>query len=141
MIYIEKIGFDKPLKKSNIYPENVLYPMGIEGLYLKEITILYGSNGCGKSTLLNLIAERINCNNARAHINSYYDRESDTIESPFVNVAKSLNVEWAKTEDGKKIEPNIPPYLIASNDVFSYINFASFSWKMGERLVSGSSNR
>ncbi len=121
MVYISQIKFGEHSEKSRTYPENVLAPLKIQSIFLKDITILYGSNGSGKSTVLNLIATKLRCNNSREHYGVCYDKVSDTIINPFEKVAERLSVEWARNENGIEIKPTIPPKNIASNDVFSHI--------------------
>ena len=43
----------------SVYPYYVLPPVGLNEIYFKPLTILYGGNGCGKSTALNVIAETL----------------------------------------------------------------------------------
>ena len=121
MVYISSVKFPEISKNCRSYPEKVLYPLQIDVLPLKDITILYGSNGSGKSTILNLIAWRLGCNGFSLHLNKHYDKESDSLESSFFNVSKGIKICWEKDEQGKKLFPRTLPKIIRSNDIFSYI--------------------
>ncbi len=44
---------------SSVYPYGVLPKAGLDEIFFRPITILYGGNGCGKSTALNVIAEKL----------------------------------------------------------------------------------
>ncbi len=43
----------------SVYPYGVLPKAGLDEIFFKPVTILYGGNGCGKSTALNVIAEKL----------------------------------------------------------------------------------
>ena len=52
-----------------VYPYGVLPKVGLDEIFFRPITILYGGNGSGKSTALNVIAEKL-----RLFRNSAYNR-------------------------------------------------------------------
>ena len=52
-----------------VYPYSVLPKVGLNEIFFRPITILYGGNGSGKSTALNIIAEKL-----RLIRNSAYNR-------------------------------------------------------------------
>ena len=85
-----------------VYPYGVLPKVGLDQIFFRPITILYGGNGSGKSTALNIIAEKLrlvrnSVYNRSRFFEDYVDRCSATLE-----------------EDG------IPPAsrIITSDDVF-----------------------
>ncbi|MBQ6383612.1 MAG: AAA family ATPase [Clostridia bacterium] len=43
----------------SVYPYGVLPRIGLEEIFFRPVTILYGGNGSGKSTVLNIIAEKL----------------------------------------------------------------------------------
>lgn len=43
----------------SVYPYGVLPKIGLNEIFFRPITILYGGNGSGKSTVLNVIAEKL----------------------------------------------------------------------------------
>ena len=43
----------------SVYPYGVLPKIGMNEIFFRPITILYGGNGSGKSTVLNVIAEKL----------------------------------------------------------------------------------
>lgn len=57
MRYLRCFKFsDRVIKKTNLYPYNVLQNKSSELLLFDPITIIYGDNGSGKSSFLNLLA-------------------------------------------------------------------------------------
>ena len=122
MIYISSVKFPEIPKNSRSYPERVLASLQIDMLYLRDITILYGSNGSGKSTILNLIAQGLGCNGILSLFNNTYDKESDSLKSPFLSVAEKIKIGRECDEQGKPLFPSATPKIITSNDVFSYIS-------------------
>ncbi len=53
----------------SVYPYGILPKIGLNEIFFRPVTILYGGNGSGKSTVLNVIAEKL-----RLKRNSAYNR-------------------------------------------------------------------
>ena len=49
----------KTIYDQSVYPYGVLPKVGLNEIFFKPVTILYGGNGSGKSTALNVIAEKL----------------------------------------------------------------------------------
>lgn len=94
-----------------IYPFYILPQHGMDELFFKPITILYGGNGSGKSTVLNVIAEKLSLR-----------RETPCNRTPFFEDFVSM------CRFGT--EAPIPPgsRIITSDDVFDFmLNLRSFN--------------
>ena len=56
----------------SVYPYGVLPKVGLNEIYFKPVTILYGGNGSGKSTALNVIAEKLRLDRSSAYNRSRF---------------------------------------------------------------------
>ena len=56
----------------SVYPYGVLPPIGMNEIFFRPITILYGGNGSGKSTVLNVIAEKLRLERTSAYNRSRF---------------------------------------------------------------------
>ena len=69
----------------SVYPYGVLPKAGLNEIFFRPVTILYGGNGCGKSTVLNVIAEKLRlhrgsaCNRSR-FFESFVDKCSFSLD-------------------------------------------------------------
>ncbi len=71
----------------SVYPYGILPKAGLNEIFFRPVTILYGGNGSGKSTALNIIAEKLRLNRNSAYNRSrffenYVDRCRATLEEP-----------------------------------------------------------
>lgn len=65
-----------------VYPYGVLPKVGLNEIFFRPITILYGGNGSGKSTALNVIAEKLRLNRTSAYNRSrFFERFVDECEA------------------------------------------------------------
>ena len=56
----------------SVYPYGILPKAGLDEIFFRPITILYGGNGSGKSTVLNVIAEKLRLNRSSAYNRSRF---------------------------------------------------------------------
>ena len=56
----------------SVYPYGVLPKVGLNEIFFKPVTILYGGNGSGKSTALNVIAEKLRLTRSSAYNRSRF---------------------------------------------------------------------
>ena len=85
----------------SVYPYGILPKAGLDELFFRPITILYGGNGSGKSTALNIIAEKLRLNRSSVYNRSRFFED-------FVDRCRV------------SLEDAIPPEsrIITSDDVF-----------------------
>ncbi len=63
----------------SVYPYGVLPKVGMNEIFFKPVTILYGGNGSGKSTVLNVIAEKLRLERSSSYNRSrFFERFTDT---------------------------------------------------------------
>ena len=85
----------------SVYPYGILPKVGLNEIFFRPVTILYGNNGSGKSTALNIIAEKL-----RLLRNSAYNRSR--FFGDFVDRCKATLEEAVPRESR----------IITSDDVF-----------------------
>ena len=85
----------------SVYPYGVLPKIGMDEIFFRPITILYGGNGSGKSTVLNVIAEKLRLERTSAYNRSRFFED-------FVD-ACSVSLEEAVPKGSR---------IITSDDVF-----------------------
>ena len=85
----------------SVYPYGILPKVGLNEIFFRPVTILYGNNGSGKSTALNIIAEKL-----RLVRNSAYNRSR--FFGDFVDRCKATLEEAVPRESR----------IITSDDVF-----------------------
>ncbi len=56
----------------SVYPYGVLPKAGLNEIFFRPVTILYGGNGSGKSTALNIIAEKLRLDRSSAYNRSRF---------------------------------------------------------------------
>ena len=71
----------------SVYPYGILPKAGLNEIFFRPVTILYGGNGSGKSTALNVIAEKLRLERSSAYNRSrffqdYTDRCRAALEGP-----------------------------------------------------------
>lgn len=99
MIYLSSFSFpsedqewryrmaEKKTCYQSIYPFYVLPAKGLQEIWFRPVTILYGGNGSGKSTVLNVIAEKLRLNrvspfNRTVFYQDYVDLCKATLDEP-----------------------------------------------------------
>ena len=83
----------------SVYPYGVLLKIGLDEIFFRPITILYGGNGSGKSTVLNVIAEKLRLVRTSAYNRSrFFERFVDECKAT-VEEAIPLNSRIITSDD------------------------------------------
>ncbi|MBR5109070.1 MAG: AAA family ATPase [Clostridia bacterium] len=82
-----------------VYPYGVLPKVGLDEIFFRPVTILYGGNGSGKSTVLNVIAEKLRLKRTSAYNRSrFFERFVDECKAA-VEEAVPLNSRIITSDD------------------------------------------